>query len=86
MGLMMHKGVAYGSSNFNTYYGTTDPISTSGNNGDLYFKYDNTNNKIVAIYCKINNIWMDYVATIISTLPSQNETNGLQEEVEVVTS
>jgi hypothetical protein len=70
-------------------YGTTDPTSAQGSNGDLYFKYENVNNKVIAIYCKINNIWMDYappVTTIISTLPSQNETNGLQEEVEVVTS
>jgi len=70
-------------------YGTTDPTSAQGNNGDLYFKYENVNNKVIAIYCKISNIWMDYtppVTTIISTLPSQNETNGLQEEVEVVTS
>lgn len=70
-------------------YGTTDPTSAQGSNGDLYFKYENVNNKVIAIYCKISDIWMDYVppvTTIISTLPSQNETNGLQEEVEVVTS
>jgi len=42
----------------NTYYGTTEPSSTLGENGDTYVLYDDVNEIITAIYIKIEGDWL----------------------------
>ena len=42
----------------NTYYGTTEPSSTLGENGDTYVLYDDINKIITAIYIKIEGDWL----------------------------
>ena len=41
-----------------TYYGTTDPPSTLGGNGDMYVIYDAINEVVTTMYIKITGIWM----------------------------
>lgn len=42
----------------NRYYGSTDPNSTLGKDGDLYFQYD-SNKTIIAMLVKYNGSWQN---------------------------
>lgn len=43
-------------------FGTAAPVSSIGNNGSIYLQYDATNSVLIALFGKINNIWMQLPA------------------------
>ena len=48
-------GAGTGSS---TYYGTSAPSASLGQNGDMYVLYDDTNDTIITTYIKIEGDWL----------------------------
>ena len=52
--------------------GTTTPISSQGNDGQIYLKYDpNSSNEITNTYLKVNGTWQDLIGADIADVDSK---------------